>query len=100
MTILCFADSLAEFYLFTSTEALGVPEVLPNQICIDALMDVVTRVRAHGAKAEEVLKGVTQVLSEVFEQLLPDYPMPSPLPETVKSCYPRRISLTSILWRR
>ena len=56
----------------------------PNQIPVDALMDVVTRVRAHGAKAEEVLKGAAQVLSEVVEQLLPDFPVPSSLPETVE----------------
>ena len=63
--------------------ALGVPEVLPNEIRIDALMDVITRVRAHSAKAEEVLKGSAQVLSEVVEQLLPDFPASSPLPEIV-----------------
>ena len=46
-------------------------------------MDVITRVCAHSAKAEEVLKGSAQVLSEVVEQLLPYFPASSPLPEVV-----------------
>lgn len=46
-------------------------------------MDVITRVRAHSAKAEDHLKGSAQVLSEVVEQLLPDFPASSPFPEIV-----------------
>ena len=84
MVTFCFAGSLAKFYLFISAEALGVPEVLPNHICIDTLMDVVTRIRAHSAKAEEVLKGVSLILSEVVEQLLPDHPIPLSLPDIVR----------------
>ena len=80
----CFAGSLAKFYLFISTEALGVPEVFPNQIHVDAPMHVATRIHAHGAKAKEVLEGAALILSEVVEQLLPDDPMPPSLPEIVQ----------------
>ena len=49
-------------YLFR-TEALGIPEILPNQLRVNALMDAVTRVHSHGAKAKDVLGGVASILS-------------------------------------
>ena len=48
-------------------------------------MDAATRVHAHGEKAKGVLEGVASILSEVFEQLLPDQPMPSSVAELVQS---------------
>ena len=64
---------------------LGVPEVLPNQFRVDPLMDVVTQVHTHGAKAKEVLEGAGSVLSEVFGQLFPERPVSPSVPELVQS---------------
>ena len=66
-------------------EALGIPEILPNQLRVDALLDAAARVHSHGAKAKDVLGGVASILSEVFEQLSPGQPIPSSLPELVQS---------------
>ena len=66
-------------------EALGVPEVLPNQLLVDALLDVATRIHSHGAKAKNVLGGAASILFDVFEQLFPNQPMPSSLPDLVQS---------------
>ena len=52
--------------------ALGIPEVLINQLRVDVLLDAATRVHSHGAKAKDVLEGAASILSEVFEQLLPN----------------------------
>ena len=65
-------------------EALGVPEVLPNQLRVDALLDAATRIHSHGAKAKNVLEGAASILSEVFEQLFPNQLMPSSLPKLVQ----------------
>ena len=66
-------------------EVLGVPEVLPNQLRVDALLDAATRIRAHGAKAKEVIESAALFLSEAFEHLLPGQSMPSSIPELVQS---------------
>ena len=48
-------------------------------------MDAATRVHAHGEKAKGVLEGAASILSEVFEQLLPDPSMPSSVADLVQS---------------
>lgn len=65
--------------------ALGVDEVLPNQLRVDAVMDAATRIRAHGENAKGVLERATSILSDVFEQLLPDQQAPSSVTELVQS---------------
>ena len=65
--------------------ALRVDEVLPNQLRIDAVMDAATRIRPHGEKAKGVLERAKSILSDVFEQLLPDQLAPSFVTELVQS---------------
>ena len=48
-------------------------------------MDADTRFRAHGEKAKGVLEGAKSILSDIFEQLLPDQPTPSSVAELVQS---------------
>ena len=65
--------------------ALGVDEVLPNQLRVDAVIDAAARIRAHGEKAKSVLEGAGSILSDIFEQLLPDQPTPSSVAGLVQS---------------
>ena len=72
----------------TVSASLGAPAILPNQFREDALLDNITRLEAHVSKAKGVLSGVTGLLSEVFEQLLPREPVPLLLPEIVQKLTP------------
>ena len=76
---------LKDFVYLSRAEVLGIPEILPNQLRVDPLLDAANRVHSHGAKAKDVLGKVSSILSEVFEQLSPNQPIPSSLPDLVQS---------------
>ena len=64
---------------------LGVSLAIPGQERIDALMDAVTQLQAHGMKVKDVLEEAATVLGPLYSRFFPGRPIPSTAPGIVQA---------------
>ena len=58
---------------------------IPGQERVDALMDAVTQLQAHGAEAKKVLEEAAAILCPLYGRLFPGRPIPSTTPGVVQA---------------